>query len=776
MVVKFARISSLIVLMSFTFYYCKTLTTTDSKTITKGGEGYVKPDIPWMKEFKTSPFVSPEQSLSHFQVDDQFEVKLVAAEPFVQTPVNLLFDDRGRLWVTEMVGYMPDVLGTGEDEPNGKIVILEDTDGDGLMDKRTVFLDSLRLPRSICFVENGLLVAEPPYLWYYTIQNDRPAEKMLVDSTYAVGGNVEHQPNGLLRGIDNWIYNAKSRKRYKKVGQEWLIEPTHFRGQWGISQDNRGRLYYNHNSANVLGDYFLPGFGHWNPNLKNVAGYNARIVASNRVYPARPTPGINRGYREGMLDDSLRLINFTAACGPLVYRGDLFSDEFQNNVFVPEPSANLIKRNIISDDGYLTKGRQAYDNREFLASTDERFRPVELRNSPEGALYIVDMYRGIIQHKTYLTPYLRSEIEERSLTNPLTGGRIYKVVPKGSARSEIKLSNKSLEEWVGLLKHPNGWIRDFAQQKIVDSKDLSAVPLIRKLLSETQDGTALTHAYWTLEGLGVLTAEDVIKLYEKPTYRMKELAFGLTPSILQIDNHLKFLEIWNRYLDKNDTITFPYIAYCAQYLTPFDVEASWTLWQKLAQKQPDNPYVAAAIVSNLHHRESEFLSQVENQLDTGSVIVKQLKTAMETAEREKEAYKQIALAKKYPAGAEIYNTLCQTCHGMDGNGVKSLAPPLNQSEWVTGNKKVLISIVLYGLTGPVKVNNYVYQAPEISADMPGIGFDASITNEQIAELLSYIRASWQNDAGVVTTQEVDAIRKRYAGREKAFTVEELDAL
>src|SRR5690606_17251739 len=147
-------------------------------------------------------------------------------------------------------------------------------------------------------------------------------------------------------------------------------------------------------------------------------------------------------------------------------------------------------------------------------------------------------------------------------------------------------------------------------------------------------------------------------------------------------------------------------------------------------------------------RESEFLSQVENQLDTGPVIVKQLKTAMETAEREKEAYKQIALAKKYPAGAEIYNTLCQTCHGMDGNGVKSLAPPLNQSEWATGDNKVLISIVLYGLTTPVKVNRYGYRAPEISPVMPRIGFAASNTNEQTAVRLSYIRASRRNDAGV----------------------------
>ena len=772
--VKIVRVSGLILLVSLTLFYCKTLTTTDNSTVGDNGEGYRKPEIAWMKKFKSSPFVAPDKSLDLFQVEEGFEVRLVAAEPLVQTPVNLLFDDRGRLWVTEMIGYMPDVVGTGEDIPNGKIVILEDTDGDGRMDKRTVFLDSLRLPRSICFVEDGLLVAEPPNLWYYDIVNGKAGKRVLVDSAYAVGGNVEHQPNGLLRGLDNWIYNAKSSKRYRKVGQEWKIERTHFRGQWGISHDNYGRLYYNHNSANVLGDNFLPGFGHWNSHHKNVTGYNSKIVASNRVYPIRPTPGVNRGYKEGILDDSLRLVDFTAACGPLVYRGDLFGPAYQSNVFVPEPSANLIKRNIIGENGYLTPGRQAYERKEFLASTDERFRPVELRNSPDGALYVVDMYRGIIQHKTYLTPYLRSEIEERSLTQPLNAGRIYKVVPKEAKVHVSSLGDKSVKELVALLGHPNGWIRDYAQQRLVDRKDKAAVSLIRSMLAGSQNEVELIHGYWTLEGLGEIRTEDLVKLFASNSYRLRELAFGLTPSVITQENYRTLAGIWDSYLEKGDTVTYPYVAYSMKLMERYDRERATNTLLRLARLQGDNPFVASAIVSNLEDRESEFLEQIPTDKETA--LVRQLKGAVESLNREKLAHNQVALAARYPQGAEMFNTLCQTCHGADGNGVKSLAPPLNQSEWVNGNKDVLISIVLYGLTGPVKVNNYVYQAPEINADMPGIGFDPSITNEQIAQLLSYIRASWQNESGEITPADVENVRRKFSGRDKAFTVNELETL
>ena len=213
------------------------------------------------KTILSSPVVSPGEAIKKMHLEEGFVVKLVAAEPLITAPVAMSFDKDGRIWVVQMNDYMPDTLGTGENQPTGKVVILSDKNNDGAMDEQKIFLDSLVLPRAICLIENGILVAEPPKLWYYEIENDKPVKKILVDSSYAEGGNVEHQPNGLLRAMDNWIYSAKSAKRYRKKGNKWLIERTHFRGQWGITQDDYGRLFYNNNSENFLGDEFAAGLG-----------------------------------------------------------------------------------------------------------------------------------------------------------------------------------------------------------------------------------------------------------------------------------------------------------------------------------------------------------------------------------------------------------------------------------------------------------------------------------------------------------------------------------
>ena len=269
-------------------------------------------------------------------------------------------------------------------------------------------MDSLVMPRAICLVSNGILIATPPNLWYVEINHDHPGKKILIDSSYTISGNPEGQTNGLLRSLDNWIYDAGfgSDKRYREINGRWHIERTHLRGQWGISQDNYGRLFYNNNSQNLLGDYFMPGLGSDNSLQKEVAGFNEKIVSDNRVYPARPTPGVNRGYQKGILNDSMRLKDFTAACGTIIYRSGLFGKAYAGNAFVCEPAANLIKRDVLEEKGYKISGRQAYHNKEFLSSTDERFRPVNLYNGPDGALYVVDMYRGIIQDKLSLTDYL----------------------------------------------------------------------------------------------------------------------------------------------------------------------------------------------------------------------------------------------------------------------------------------------------------------------------------------------------------------------------------
>jgi mono/diheme cytochrome c family protein/glucose/arabinose dehydrogenase len=754
-----------LILAVFTLYQCQSYKKAASNTSAS------KAPV----DLSSSPVIPADQSIGKMQIEDGFDIQLIAAEPLVTTPVAMVFDNKERMWVVEMNGYMPDTLGTGEDQPNGRIVILEDKNKDGIFDTRKVAIDSLVLPRSICLVDGGILVAEPPNLWYYDLKDDKPVKKTLVDAKYATEGNVEHQPNGLLRTLDNWIYNAKSAKRYRKKGDQWLIDDTHFRGQWGISQDNYGRVYYNDNSSNVQSDYFSPGFGAANQNQKTIAGYYERTVPNNRTYPIRPTPGVNRGYMKGTLDDSLRLANFTAACSPLVYRGDLFGKDYDFNVFVAEPSGNLIKRNILKETGYIVKGEQAYKGREFLASTDERFRPVSLYNGPDGALYVLDMYRGIIQHKTYVTPYLANQIKIRNLTQPLSCGRIYKIVPKGK-KAVISAIPQDAVGLVAMLGNANGFLRDMAQQTLIDRKVVAAIPLLKSAIKQNGHPLQVIHALWTLEGLNALETNEVLALLKSEEWPVRMQALTVIPSVANLNSAPLYIAALRQMLDANDELAAPYIAFLAGDLKAFDEQASNGFLVDLAKKYPNNAYVSDAVISNLAYREEAFKKMIASAVpDTGVRINKQLQKVITAFKNTQKNRNPELLAKQFPKGSAIFRSTCQTCHGPDGNGTPSLAPPLNKSQWVNGDKNNLISIVLFGLTGPINVNGHVYEAPEVAGDMPGIGHNDELNDEDIAQLLSFIRQSWQNDAARIDKKDILSIRDKYKGRQKTFTMPELEA-
>ncbi len=452
-----------------------------------------------------APVLSPEEALKSFTIKPGFRVEIVAGDDLLNTPVAMEFDADGRIWVVEMIGYMRTPDGTGEKDPVGRIVVLEDEDGDGRMDKRTVFLDGLVMPRAISLVEGGVIVAEMPNLWLCrdTDGDLKCDEKEAIFTNYVQGdiNNPEHNANALMRGLDNWIYSANYTKRIRKVDGEWVEEPTVFRGQWGMSQDDFGRLTYDTNSDQLRMDFIPAEYLMRNPNYNARAGVNVDPVRNQATYPIRVTPGINRGYQPQMLKDG-RLARFTGACGPVIYRGDNFPPEFLGNAFVCEPTGNLIKRNILAEkDGVIT-GEQAYEDSEFLVSTDERFRPVNLFNGPDGALYVVDMYRGLIQHRVYLTSYLRNQTESRGLETPVDLGRIYRIVSdeKPLVRAP-KMEAASSTELVKQLSSLNGWTRDTAQRLLAGRADVSVVPELQRLAGSSESSAIRGQALWTLSGM-----------------------------------------------------------------------------------------------------------------------------------------------------------------------------------------------------------------------------------------------------------------------------------
>ena len=214
--------------------------------------GEAQPDLPPDLEVPAAPPLAPDAARDSLQVAAGFRVELVAAEPLIQDPICMSFDADGRIWVVEMRSFMPDVDGHGELEPTSRVVVLEDDDGDGRMDRSRVFLDKLVLPRALALVDGGLLLIEPPNMWFHEDKDGdgRADTKELIAEGFGAGlVNPEHAANGLLHGLDNWIYMANHPLRLKRRPDgSWLQEPTLTSGQWGLSMDDRGRLFFNYNS------------------------------------------------------------------------------------------------------------------------------------------------------------------------------------------------------------------------------------------------------------------------------------------------------------------------------------------------------------------------------------------------------------------------------------------------------------------------------------------------------------------------------------------------
>ena len=303
-------------------------------------KGEVQRPLPDHIQVPPAPVLTPEAELATFKLAPGFRAELVASDPLIGDPVTIHFGPDGRLWVVEMRGYMPNPDGTGEDAPVGNIAVLEDTDGDGRFDKRVVFADKLVMPRAIALVRDGALVAVPPRLLLMRDTNgDGVADTSTeVANDYGPADNPEHSANGLLWAQDNWIYSAKHNVRFRlQPDGKFIREDTIPRGQWGIAQDDAGRLYYNTNSDPLRFDAIPSAYLARNRNFAG-AGTNVQLVPANlRVWPDRVTPGVNRGYQ--ILNAEGKITAMTAASGPAVYRGTLFPADFRGDVFVPEPSA-----------------------------------------------------------------------------------------------------------------------------------------------------------------------------------------------------------------------------------------------------------------------------------------------------------------------------------------------------------------------------------------------------------------------------------------------------
>lgn len=858
--------------------------------------------LPGLPEPPPSPVLPPRDSAKKIQLAAGFHVELAATEPLIEDPVSLSFDADGRLYVLEMRNFMLDIDRSGEREPIGRISLLVDSDQDGRFDSSTVFVDRLVMPRAVSAVKGGVLYVSD-YQLYFARDTDGDGvanETELLDADYG-GGNVEHAPNGLMPAMDNWIYNARSRYRYRWFRNTLVKQSTEHRGQWGITQDNYGRLFYNVNNSQLLGDYTPPNYMSRNQHYPTSAGLNLFVATDQRVFTRRMNTAVNRGYLPDVLDEQGKLYVFASSCGPVIYRGDNFPADFVGNAFVCDSAANLVKRNIVSDSNFTLTSRFAYDDSEFLASTDERFRPVNLFNGPDGTLWLVDMYRGINQYGVFMTDYLRRETLERSLDKGIHLGRIYRIVSDAKAPSKFaQLSAMSSVELVQQLSHSNGWVRDTAQRLLVERGDRSAVPHLLHLIKDGPDSLGRIHGLWTLEGLfvtlpsglgspdGTSSDTEAVRLVEVDVdiplatgdlaeevldvcvdamadqdSQVQSAAIRVAEALVRDrpeDQMLLQQELMALIAEPSPEVRFQAALTAGSLPKP----AAFPLMIEIASEHPDELLVREAIVSGLHRWELPFLKALVadarwNEPRPGNAsLIRALAVAItrqahpinvdellhlaamqssrnvwqsrslldgvtskiarrgpqpirlrrepggmeallssnhvDIRERAKSVKERLAwpghqfdLFENRPRGRSltpqeqqfvsegkvVFKKVCAGCHGLDGQGIRPLAAPLVDSDWVLGSKDRLVRVLLHGLTGAVTVDGVTYEPPIVLPEMPAVG---TLEDAKIAAVLSYIRREWGHQAEPVTVDHVTQIRQETSGRLVPWTEKELSAL
>ena len=516
---------------------------------------------PARKAARTSPALSPQEEAKTFSVPPGYHVELVASEPLIDSPIAIDFDADGRLWVLETPAFLPDTSGRDSREPINKVVVLEDTNGDGVMDKSTLFAEGLVMPRALKVLDKGwVLVGEPPHLWLMKdLDGDLKADtKDLVVDTYGnANGGIEHNANSLFWAMDNVMYSSEHTFNLRLKGGKFESLPTLSRGQWQISQDDAGRIYRNVNDAPLFVDFTPASYFVRTTNVPRTRGLYESLVdqIDATVYPVRPTRGVNRGYRDEYFRADGSSIVIQGAGAPTIYRGDKYPKPAQGNAFIADSPTNLVHQMAIVDEGSgrLT-AKNAFAGGEFFASSDERCRPVNLYSAPDGNMYIVDMYRGVVQAGGIWSEYLTQYIKEHELLLPVQKGRIWRVVyGSGPNRRGPKpaLSSASPAQLVQTLAHPNGWWRDKAQQLLVQRAEVSVVPELKQLAATAPDWRTKLHALWTLDGLDQIDTGSVERALADPSPDVRSAAVRISERWLRLGNPSVSASVLKLVDDKN---------------------------------------------------------------------------------------------------------------------------------------------------------------------------------------------------------------------------------
>ncbi len=709
-------------------------------------------------------YLSPEQSLKTFNLPAGYHLELVASEPMIKEPVAIAWDGNAKMYVAEMLTYMQDADATDEQKPFSRISLLEDTDNDGKMDKSTVFIDSLLLPRMIQCIDHELLVNETNTITinaYKDTNGDGKADQKRTvfrrDDYRMQDANMEHQRSGLDWNLDNHMYITYDpvRFRYKNgMLQADSIYST-AGGQWGVTHDNYGRIFLTNAGAEnpLVRTQMNPSYG----------GLEMPDQVSNEfqeVYPIVSTPDVQGGLMRLRADSTLN--HFTGACGQSIYRGNTLPQDMAGDYIICEPVARIIRRaKVINLRGKITI-QNAYYRQEFIASTDMNFRPVNSYTGPDGNLYVVDMHRGIIQQGNWTRPgsFLRKKIDAMGLEKNIGHGRIYRLVYDGYKQGEKpKMLNEAAGKLVTYLDHKNGWWRDNAQKQIVLLGDKSVIPALKQIvhgeqatLAQKPSHLARLHALWTLEGLDAIDRDILYTALRDEHSQIRKAAIIISEPFLKRDDGDAIAKVSVLKSDPSPDVRLQ-LFYSFYSIKP-GKDTSFTHELSIANTS-NNMFDAAKRAMDRNIDIKTYGSRL---------------AGLPVEER-----------KLILAGSAVFNSFCVTCHGPGGKGLtvagtsNLAAPPIIESKRLSGDRALLAKILLHGLSGPIDGKAYPSQMPALAAN----------PDDWVAAVVNYVRYEFGNVvrrprrptdtiSPFISTPEVAAIRKQYASRTATWTLAELE--
>lgn len=513
----------------------------------------------WGEELPRVPPTAPEDALATFQIAEGFRIEQVAAEPLVVDPVAMAFDEWGRMYVVEMCDYSEQ-----DKERLGRIRLLTDENGDGKFDKSVVFADDLSWPTAIACYDGGVFIGAAPDLQYLKDNrgDGKADQKETVFSGFA-RNNVQGLLNSFHWGLDNRIHGSTSSngatldspRGAKLRGRDFAFDPktrevvgTTGGGQHGMSFNRWGDRFVSANSDHLQAIVFEDRYLSRNPYQATPAprrsiaadGPQAEVYRTSPVEKWRELRTKLRvsGEVPGIVEGGGRAAGyFTGATGVTIYEGDLWPEEYRGYAIVADVGSNLVHRKRMIPDGVTYRGERVDEKSEFLTSTDIWFRPVQFAIGPEGALYVADMCREVIEHPKSLPPQIKSQLD---LTSGRDRGRIYRVVPVDYAAKAVQpLGDASTSELVAALDDTNIWRRTTSARLLYEQQDKTAVELLRELATSAKLPEGRIAALYAIAGMNALTPGELLVALKDQHSQVRRHAVRLSEPFLTESSELR---------------------------------------------------------------------------------------------------------------------------------------------------------------------------------------------------------------------------------------------